>query len=82
VIPTDLLCSLSKEAATAVQLCEKVPDGAFAAAWQSGKTGFLPVKFQYERLLRALPEERSNEWKMSMGIIEKSAGKLESSVET
>jgi hypothetical protein len=60
--------SLTEKAVKAAEASESDKTRTFSYYWNSGDHSFVPVKLQYERMLKILPDDRVQQWKDLIGI--------------
>jgi len=77
-MPRDKLLGLAEEAVRATEQCESDPKNAFARAWIKNDENFSAIKSQYERMLQSIPEDRSFDWRVRIGIDDASLAALQS----
>eukprot|EP00977_Amphora_coffeiformis_P000852 scaffold184_cov179-Amphora_coffeaeformis.AAC.11 len=72
VLPRDTMLEFTKKAVEAVNDAEYSGEKKFHNLWQSGDAEFAPVKKQYLRMLKMLPDSNANEWKGEVGLLTES----------
>ena len=69
MLPRDLLLSLSAKSARAAEANESDKALTFSHYWKSGDESFFPIKEQYERILKSIPDDdKIQQWKELVGI--------------
>jgi bromodomain-containing protein 7/9 len=68
LLPRDKLLQFAKEAVQAADASEAKDERKFLTFWNSGSVDFAPVKKQYDRMLKQLPEASAMQWKEDVGI--------------
>ncbi len=66
VLPIDLMITWSEDAVKASE--GNGNTSTFVNYWNENNTEFAEIKAQYERMLRAMPEDRTIRWKDAVGI--------------
>lgn len=68
LLPRDALLRFFTDTVHAVDSAETTESRKFARMWKSNAQEFAPVKKQYERMLKQLPESSANQWREKHGI--------------
>ena len=68
VLPIDNMLSWSEAAVKAAEANAEDESLTFAHYWNENDDDFVPIKTQYERMLKGIPEDRRLKWKEAVGI--------------
>mmetsp|Transcript_17853 Transcript_17853/g.25238 ORF Transcript_17853/g.25238 Transcript_17853/m.25238 type:complete len:234 (+) Transcript_17853:2790-3491(+) len=72
VLPRDKLMALSYDAVSVSEASLQDKSESFAKLWRVNEKSFFPIKKEYEKMLKSLPNNKANEWQERVGISEKS----------
>jgi bromodomain-containing protein 7/9 len=69
ILPVDTMIMWSEEAIRACELNVNDKCMNFSKYWTMDDENFREVKLEYEKMLKAMPEDRAIKWKESVGIV-------------